>query len=164
MPLSTIDELRTRFDTLTKRIEAKDIDIGRETDTDRLRILQDQRLDLAREREQVAAELGMMDSRTQYATKGTNLDGRVEVLEHTVAQHDRAIKRAWRRLSPGPRHRLAIIASWVILVAYGLSLSIDDVQVFYFSHPIHAMLILIVVIALIALVRWLPEDDNDDDN
>ena len=56
-------ELLRRYDTLTKRIDALDTDIGRELDSERELVLQERRADLAAERDQVLEELTEIERR-----------------------------------------------------------------------------------------------------
>ena len=62
------EEMRRKYDTLTKRIAALDTDIGRELDSERKLVLQERRIDLATERDQVLADLTEIEIRL-YGTQ-----------------------------------------------------------------------------------------------
>ena len=53
MALSTLEELQSRYDALTGRIVALDVDISREVDSERRKTLTDRRIEMAIEREKV---------------------------------------------------------------------------------------------------------------
>ena len=56
-----VDELRRRYDTLTKRIAALDTDIGRELDSERKLTLSERRADALAERDQIAADVARIE-------------------------------------------------------------------------------------------------------
>lgn len=155
MSLSTPEELRRRLDTLTQRIAAIDTDIGRETDADKLRILQERRESLAREREQTAAELALGGA--VPPPKPDDVSGRLLVLENTTERHERMLSKIMRQIDPGPRRRAAVVIFWVILALLWSSWLVGEFRTFYLEHPIHACLILFGAVFVAFLIRWLPE-------
>ena len=80
------DELQKRYQTLTRRIEALDTDIGRELDSERKLVFQERRSDLAADRDQVLSELtgierqlgGTQGAVAQAGTGGDSREARDE--------------------------------------------------------------------------------------
>lgn len=62
-----LEERRIRYDVLTKRIAALDVDISREVDSLRSQVLEERRFDLASEREQVSIEIGRLEQKLSDA-------------------------------------------------------------------------------------------------
>lgn len=156
MSLNTPDELQRKLDALTNRISAIDTDLLRETDHERQMLLQQKRDDMAREREEVAAEIGML-SASARAQEGGSLDRRVSALE-------RQMRRVLRVVNPAPMVILLVILAGSLGCGVWSSFLVLQVREYYRENPVVAVLISFLAAALcVALLSlaWFMIHDED---
>ncbi len=94
---STPVELQNKYAALTQRITALDHDIALEIDTERRIVAKERRDHLAREREDVAAEMMLIGVTPQVTAS----------LEYRIAMLEKSVKKLWEIVKPGPRTKLA---------------------------------------------------------
>jgi hypothetical protein len=153
MSLSTLPELQTQFEALTLRIGALDKDIALETDGERRSVLREKRGDLAREREQVAAQIEM----AQHGSPAG-----VAPLDHRVLSLEAEIRRIWAALKPGPRQVVARIVFYSLLAGLWSMWMVKEVRDWLLLHPTQAIVITLAMFVAALIIRWLPEDEHDE--
>ena len=156
MSLSTLPELQTQFEALTLRIGALDKDIALETDSERRGVLREKRGDLAREREQVAAQIEMAQRGNPAA------QAKVAPIEHRVSSLEVEVRRLWAALKPGPRLLVAKIVFYGLLVGLWSMWMVKEVRDWFLLHPAQAIVITLAVLLAALIIRWLPEDNHDE--
>jgi hypothetical protein len=153
--LRSFDEMQRDYDALTARIVALDIDINRETDSERRMVLKAKRDDLAREREELASDIAVLHPGYPLSVVANAPD-----LERRVTAIERDIKRIWAILRPNPRKivaRILFYALLVFLVSIWLKSQSFD---WLIAHPAQAFAISTAIVIAAAIVYWLPEDDD----
>lgn len=159
MSLSTPDELRRRLDGLTQRIAAIDIDLLRETDQERLHVLRGKRDDLAREREEVAAEVGLLSAADMARDDQHSLLHRVERLE-------RQMRRALKVVNPAPLVVALLMLAGLLGCGVWSSFLVLQIREYYKANPAVAVLITFLAVALCAALlslAWFMMHDEDGD-
>jgi hypothetical protein len=143
-------EAQRRFDQLTKRIEALDVDIGRSNDSEHTLTAQQARSELARQRDMVASELsalgwgigdrGEEEIREKIADLLSALDGkqpekahkilseivtidtRMQAAECEIKNHDGRITAIEKHIHPAPLvNALRVVAFFVVLLGIALA-------------------------------------------
>ena len=149
--------MQTDYDTLTRRIVAIDLDISREMDSDRRAVLKAKRDDLAREREKIASDIAVLHPGypLSVVADASQLEGRVSNLE-------RDIKHIWQVLRPGPRLVFARAAFWALLVCVIVLWVKQESFAWMVTHPAQGIIITAAIVIAALIIRWLPEDDHDD--
>ena len=101
MSYATLPELGAQYQALSRRIEALDRDIGLETDGEKRSTMRTRRLELAQERELVAAALhrGQVDGMVNNSGSGSAADYRLGNTERMLQQADGKLDRMSEQLS-----------------------------------------------------------------
>lgn len=156
MALSTIDELEARYTALTGRIVAIDVDISREIDTERRGTLQARRMELATEREKVAADIAILHPGYPLAAAAdaSTMERRVSVLEQDV-------RKLWGIFKPGPRQVVSRAVFYALIVLAWSMWMIKEIRDWLVFHPAQAIAISLALVVAALIIRWLPEDDHD---
>ena len=149
MTLSTLPELQAQYRALSARIAALDRDIALETNGERRIVAQEKRDDLAREREQIAADI-MLHGGTPTDTR---IEERVGALENDV-------HRLWGFIKPGPRQAVAKVVFFGLLISGWSIWMIKEVRDWMLTHPAQAIAITLALLVAALIIRWLPEDDH----
>lgn len=150
MTLSTPAELQARYDALTTRIGALDVDISRELDTERRTLLQSRRDEMAKEREAIAGDMMLLGVTPQ---KHAPIEHRVLTLEREVT---------WIKgvLKPGARQLLARVLFYGLLIIAWSMWMVKEIRDWLLLHPMQAVLITIALVCAALIIRWLPEDSD----
>lgn len=156
MALSTLEELQSRYDALTGRIVAIDVDISREVDNERRKTLVDRRLELATEREKAAADIAIL-----HPGYPLTVVANAPLLEHRVGKLERDILWIKGVLKPGPREIVARVVFYALLVAVWSMWMVKEIRDWLIFHPAQAITLTLVMVIAALIIRWLPEDDND---
>jgi hypothetical protein len=156
MSLSTLQELQAQFEALTLRIGALDKDIALETDSERRGVLREKRADLAREREQVAAQIEM----AQHGNPGPRVSS--PPIEHRVLTLEEEVRRIWHKITPGPRQLVARIVFYSLLAGLWSMWMVKEVRDWLIANPAQAIVISLAMFVAALIIRWLPETDHDE--
>lgn len=156
MALSTLEELQAQLDALTGRIVALDVDILRETDSERRKILTDRRLEHAIEREKVAADIAILHPGYALAVVAN-----APLLDHRVTKLERDVLWLKGMFRPGPRAVVARVVFYGLLVAMWSMWMVKEVRDWLIPHPAQAITLTLVMVIAALIIRWLPEDDHD---
>ena len=159
--LSTLAELESRYDALTGRIVAIDVDISREIDAERRKTLTDRRMELAMEREKVAADIAILHPGYPLAVVANAplLDQRVSILERDIKE----LWSLWRSLTkPTARQVVSRSVFYVILILAWSMWMIKEVRDWLIFHPAQAITLTLVMVLAALIIRWLPEGDGHD--
>lgn len=156
MTLSTLAELQAQFDALTARIAALDRDIALETDSERRAVARERRAELAREREQVAGSIEMMQQGERRPQPETlPVDTRLAIIE-------RDIRILWAMIKPGPRQVVSRVVFYGLLLGLWSMWMVKEIRDWLIMHPAQAIVITIAVFIAALIIRWLPEDNDHD--
>ena len=98
----TLEELQVSYDALTGRIVALDVDIARETDSERRKVLLDRRTELAIERERTASDIAILHPGYPLAVVAN-----ASIIEHRLTKLEDKVKTMWEMLNPGSRKIVA---------------------------------------------------------
>lgn len=159
--LSTLAELESRYDALTGRIVAIDVDISREIDSERRKTLTDRRIELAMEREKVAADIAILHPGypLSVVANAPLLDQRVSVLEREV----KTLRDLWRAFTkPSPRQIVSRSVFYVILVLAWSMWMVKEMRDWLIFHPAQAITLTLVMVLAALIIRWLPEGNDHD--
>lgn len=156
MALSTLDELQSRYDALTGRIVAIDLDISREIDGERRKTLTDRRIEMAMEREKVAADIAIL-----HPGYPLTVVANTPLLEHRVGKLERDVLWLKAVLSPGPRAIVARVVFYALLIAVWSMWMVKEVRDWLIYHPVQAIALSLVMVIAALIIRWLPEDGHD---
>lgn len=156
MALSTLEELQSRYDALTGRIVAIDVDISRETDGERRKTLTDRRTEMAIEREKCAADIAILHP-VYPLTEVAN----APLLDHRVTKLERDVLWLKGVLRPGPRAIVARVVFYGLLIAVWSMWMVKEVRDWLIFHPAQAITLSLVMVIAALIIRWLPEDDHD---
>ena len=157
----TLDELEDRYKTLTARIVAIDIDIGRETDSERRKTLTDRRVDLAMEREKVAADIGVLHPNYPFAVgaPASMLDHRVTALERDV----KALRAMWQDfIKPDARAIVSRAVFFGLLLVTWSMWMVKEIRDWLIVHPGQAIAMTLALVLTALIIRWWPEGDAHD--
>jgi hypothetical protein len=154
--LSTLEELQARYDALTGRIVAIDLDISREIDGERRKTLADRRTEMAIERERVAADIAIL-----HPGSPLTIDANAPLLEHRVGKLERDILWVKGVLRPGPRAVVARVVFYGLLISVWSMWMIKEIRDWLIFHPLQAVTLTLVMVIAALIIRWLPEDDHD---
>lgn len=156
MALSTLEELQSRYDALTGRIVAIDVDISREIDAERRKTLVDRRLELATEREKAAADIAIL-----HPGYPLTVVANAPLLDHRVSKLERDVLWLKGVLQPGTRAIVARFVFYGLLVAAWSMWMVKEVRDWLIFHPAQAITLTLVMVVAALIIRWLPEDDHD---
>jgi hypothetical protein len=151
--LSTLEELEESYRVLTARIVALDIDIGRETDSERRKTLTERRTGLAMEREKVAADIGVL-----HPTYPLAVIANAPILEHRVTKLERDVQWLKASLSPDARALVARTVFYGLIAAVWSMWMIKEMRDWLITNPAQAIAISLAMIIAALIIRWLPED------
>ena len=155
MALSTLEELQSRYDALTGRIVAIDVDISREVDAERRKVLTDRRLELATERERVAADIAIL-----HPGYPLTVVANAPLLDHRVSKLERDVMWIRGMLHPSPRAVVARVVFYGLLIAVWSMWMVKEVRDWLIFHPAQAITLTLVMVIAALIIRWLPEDDH----
>ena len=156
MALSTLDELQSRYDALTGRIVALDVDISRELDSERRKTLSDRRIELATEREKVASDIAIL-----HPGYPLTVVANAPILEARVSALERDVRKIWGILRPTVRLWAARTICYILIVVTWSMWMIKELRDWFLLHPPQAVAITLSLILTAVIIRWLPEDDNE---
>lgn len=156
MALSTLEELQSRYDALTGRIVALDVDISREIDSERRKTLADRRIELAMEREKTAADIAIL-----HPGYPLTVVANAPLLEHRVTKLEWDILWVKGMLKPGPRDLVARVVFYALLIAVWSMWMVTEIRDWLIFHPVQAITLTLVMVIAALIIRWLPEDDHE---
>lgn len=157
MALRTLEELQTSYDALTGRIVAIDLDISRETDSERRKTLTDRRTDMAIEREKIAADIAIL-----HPGYPLTVVANAPLLEHRVTKLETDLRLLWSMLRPGPRQLVSRLVFYGLLLGLWSMWMVKEVRDWMIMHPAQAIVITIAVFVAALIIRWLPEEKDYD--
>lgn len=161
MALSTLAELESRYDALTGRIVAIDVDISREIDTERRKTLADRRLELAMEREKVASDIAILHPGypLSVVANAPLLEQRVTILEREV----KSLRSLWSAFTnPDARQVVSRAVFYALMIAVWSMWLVKEIRDWLIVHPAQAGAITLAVVLAALIIRWLPEGDDHD--
>jgi len=153
----TLVELQASYDALTGRIVALDVDIAREVDSERRKVLLDRRTELAIERERTAADIAILHPGYPLAVVAN-----ASIIEHRLTKLEDTVKALWERLYPGPRKIVANAAFYVLLALLWSTWMVKEIRDWMLAHPAQAIIISLALVLAALIIRWLPEDNHDE--
>lgn len=82
-------------------------------------------------------------------------------LDRRIAALEADVRKLWRAINPSLRQMVSRAIFYALLMALWSLWLIDDIQLWLVLHPGPAVAITLVVLIAAAVVRWLPENDDD---
>jgi hypothetical protein len=149
---STPVELQNKYAALTQRITALDHDIALEIDTERRIVAKERRDHLAREREDVAAEMMLIGVTPQVTAS----------LEYRIAMLEKSVKKLWEIVKPGPRTKLARALIAGMFFTFWSLWMIKESRDWLIFHPMQAIVITLAFVVAMGIIAWLPGGDDHD--
>jgi len=152
----TLEELQVSYDALTGRIVALDVDIAREVDSERRRVLLDRRTELSIERERTAADIAILHPGYPLAVVAN-----ASIIEHRLTKLEDTVKHLWEKLNPGPRKIVAMATFYALIVVLWSTWLVKEFRDWMLDHPAQAIIISLALVVAALIIRWLPEDDHE---